>query len=354
MIVSVLRQLQQRPASAPVVSHAGLPERSLPVAGKVSNPERITALLMQHIEAGEMPWQQPSPTARALPRFATPGERALRGVNTVILAAKGYADPRWMTREQIARAGWHVREGQQSVPVFLWETRKATADAGAFPVLHRWSVFNGTQIHGIPEFVAPRPAADEALRRDIAPIVEMLGIDVQTSSAGAPGYIPAIDAIRVRPRQEYASELAYQADVLNGVLSAVYDVAIVPRSANGRVDIGMDGESVSIADVSRRVLRMELARAMLGMRLGIALPSPTPVANGPLLDVLRKDKREAMNAGGDAERLVRYVMSFHPDVAPVLREEMALENRIALDADGDVLFDASDFAFYEPATPYQP
>ena len=64
------------------------------------------------------------------------------------------------------------------------------------------------------------------------------------------------------------------------------------------------------------------------------------------LQVLRNDKKEIFRASRDAERMARYVLSFHPD----FREEFEAEHRdqmtaaVAAGAPDDI-FDASDFDF---------
>lgn len=86
---------------------------------------------------------------------------------------------------------------------------------------------------------------------------------------------------------------------------------------------------------------------MMAMRL--ALPGSVDGHAGYVdhyLQVLRNDKKEIFRASRDAERMARYVLSFHPD----FREEFEAEHRdqmtaaVAAGAPDDI-FDASDFDF---------
>lgn len=90
-----------------------------------------------------------------------------------------------------------------------------------------------------------------------------------------------------------------------------------------------------------------MASAMLAMRLGL----PATVENhgayvAHYLTVLRSDKKEIFRAAKDAEKISRFVLSFHPDFRDEFREEHEAQMAAAVAAGApEEVFDASDFDF---------
>ena len=91
------------------------------MAGKFDVCAEVTQAILDHLEAGVVPWRQPWDAGGvvALPVRVT-GE-PYRGVNVVLLwqrmIAKGYRHPTWMTYRQAAALGGQVRKGEKSTMV---------------------------------------------------------------------------------------------------------------------------------------------------------------------------------------------------------------------------------------------
>ena len=117
------------------------------------------------------PWVKPWSVADMRPRNAVT-QRVYRGVNNILLVlaadARGYDQCRWLTFHQAMELGGHVRAGEHGVRVVFYK-QHAFAEANApngetrtFPLLRCFTVFNVSQIGGLPPalFDVPKPAAN--------------------------------------------------------------------------------------------------------------------------------------------------------------------------------------------------
>jgi hypothetical protein len=129
----------------------------------------ITAQVVAALEAGTPPWRQPWDSNKAggpmTPHNAVTGAR-YRGINTLLLGMSPLAfmsgDPRWATYKQAADRGWQVRKGSQGTPGFFYKPLEIKAceseledERKIVHMLRSFTLFNGSQIDGIPPYVAP-------------------------------------------------------------------------------------------------------------------------------------------------------------------------------------------------------
>ena len=134
------------------------------------------------LEKGVAPWQKPWNPAEAsvaMPRNPIT-DRNYRGGNAINLMAtalqRGYNDPRWMTYKQASEHGCQVRRGEKGTQIEFWEVKPAArgeTSQGNNPrdgegrddessrgqrLIHRiYTVFNASQIDGVPEYQPKRP-----------------------------------------------------------------------------------------------------------------------------------------------------------------------------------------------------
>lgn len=132
--------------------------------------QEVAAALMERIETGTAPWQMPWDPSLGddTPVNAATG-KPYRGVNSIRLAlACPGSDPRWCTFRQAQEKGWQVRRGEHGVVVEKWMVLEdsdkgadapgeRTASALNKPRLAArfYTVFNASQIEGIPELPEP-------------------------------------------------------------------------------------------------------------------------------------------------------------------------------------------------------
>lgn len=80
--------------------------------------ETTTEANLAQFERGEIPWRKPW-TTNGPPRNLI-SRRPYRGINTLVLASKGFASPFWLTEGALDRLGGKLKDGEIPTPVFLW------------------------------------------------------------------------------------------------------------------------------------------------------------------------------------------------------------------------------------------
>jgi antirestriction protein ArdC len=130
---------------------ASLPQRS-------SVYQIVTEQIIKQLESGVAPWRKPWTTAQ--PRNLIT-QRDYRGLNTLLLASKGYASPYWLTFNQTSKLGGRIKQGEHSSLVTFWkigEYDRPEPEDGESPdrkgksiLLRYYRVFNLEQTDGIAE-----------------------------------------------------------------------------------------------------------------------------------------------------------------------------------------------------------
>jgi antirestriction protein ArdC len=97
-----------------------------------ANPyERVTATIIERLEAGVVPWRQPwrNVAGGNIPRNALTS-RPYSGINRIVTSISGYGDPRWLTYKQARSVGGHVRRGEHGTPILYWNVAEHERDDG--------------------------------------------------------------------------------------------------------------------------------------------------------------------------------------------------------------------------------
>jgi antirestriction protein ArdC len=282
----------------------------------------ITAQIIAALEAGTPPWRRPWDVGKTggpmMPHNATTGAH-YRGINTIMLGMSPLAftsgDPRWATYKQAAERGWQVRKGSRGTPGFFYkkievDDRTGSSDDGrkVVPVLRSFTLFNGSQIDGIPPYIAPgveeapwrEPEAAATIARNSKAVIRVGG--------DRAFYSPSTDHIQMPPTCAFRSPAAYASVLLHEMSHW--------SGAKERLDRDLTGKFGS-HDYSREELRAELSQVMICAVLGI---DDCDFTNGAAyiaewLSKLRDDKREVFRAASDAQRIADYLLAFHPDYA---------------------------------------
>lgn len=252
--------------------------------------EALAELFVKSLGEEKLPWNQP--WVNKVPVFGShqnpiTGTR-YRGVNAVILWAvameKNYSDPRWCTYKQAQEKGWQVRKGSKGCHIEFWcvydvETKKKLSWSEASRLMEKnpekekflkpcsqvYTVFNGTQIDGIPELPqahhVPPVYQNELLRRFSERYLEQESI---TLNEGASAYYSlATDSITMPPKESFTSELAYY--------DTLYHECAHSTGVAKRLDRGLEKES-SKEEYAIEELRAEMAGAFLMSEAGAKVP----------------------------------------------------------------------------------
>ncbi len=176
--------------------------------------------------------------APELPKNAV-SSRKYNGVNKALLylvsVEQGFKDPRWCTFNQAKKQGWNIKKGEHGVPIEYWsvydkknkcnidqqtmraEIHKDESRAEDFIwVFKNYTVFNGQQIEGIPEYTQPKVEKwTENKYTDFAlSVVNGLGVDFYEEGSQA-YYKPSTDSIHVPDRTNFLDEYGFGSTVLH-------------------------------------------------------------------------------------------------------------------------------------------
>jgi len=310
--------------------------------------QEVTDQIISAIEAGAEPWRCEWDNTPRWPMNPVTG-KPYHGINVMLLLSQGYQENRWCSYKTAQAQGWQVRGGESGSKIYFYKRlTKETGELSAtgepevrvIPLLRSYSVFNLAQMDGAPELETTGRGEKllSSETRDICEeIIEACGADIVHGFRRA-GYSPSEDRIYMPDRESFSSDAEYYTTLLHEIAHWSGHESRLAREF---------GPSRDSDEYAREELRAEMASAMMAMRL--ALPGSVDGHAGYVdhyLQVLRNDKKEIFRASRDAERMARYVLSFHPD----FREEFEAEHRdqmtaaVAAGAPDDI-FDASDFDF---------
>jgi antirestriction protein ArdC len=114
--------------------------------------KRITDLIIDRMQAGVIPWQQPWKSADNLPQNLV-SRRQYHGVNFWLLLSLNHESPYYLSFQQIKFLGGNVIKGQKSVPIVFWKLLDTkdpeTGELTKKPFLRYYNVFNLSQTEGI-------------------------------------------------------------------------------------------------------------------------------------------------------------------------------------------------------------
>jgi antirestriction protein ArdC len=276
--------------------------------------ERITAAIIEAIEAGCQKYRMPWNAIAVMPANAAT-RRRYRGINILALWAaamkQAYKTNLWATYQQWADLGAQVRKGEKSTTIVFWKfwdgEERETGDESADDATdtrkrcfaRAYNVFNADQVEG---FRLPDVAElTEAERIDGAErFFQSTGAKIIEAGARA-CYNPTSDEIHMPP-----FSLFQKADYFYSTLAH----EIVHWSGHpSRCDRELSGRFGSESYAAEELIA-ELGSAFLAAELQLESEPRTDhapyVANW--LQVLKNDKRAIFTAAGKAQQAVDWLL----------------------------------------------
>ena len=193
----------------------------------------------------------------------------------------------------------------------LVEDRNAPPEAEdrtkAIPMLRAYTVFNGSQIEGMPDYITPDVTEAPWRRPEAVDIILANSKAVIKIGGDRAFYSPTLDFIQLPEPSSFESPEAFASTAMHE--------ASHWSGAGGRLDRDLTARFGS-AGYAQEELRAELASVFLGKVLD--LPSDIPNhANyiGSWIAKLKEDKREIFRAASDAQRIADFLLAFHPEFA---------------------------------------
>ncbi len=304
-----------------------------PFADRRDHYQEVTDRIVAALEVGTKPWHQPWQGGGAgIPINATSG-RPYHGINVVLLLMTSFAlggDPRFCSYKQAADRGWQVRKGERGTLIFFF--KRMVVDAGTdgldgesqektIPMLRAYTVFNGSQIDGIPPYVEPDTTEAPWRRPEAADIIMRNSGAVVRYGGDRAFYSPTLDFIQLPEPETFDSAEGFAGTSLHELAHW--------SGAKKRLDRDLSGRKGSTL-YAKEELRAELASAFLASTLGIPADIPNHASYiASWAQNLKEDKREIFRAAADAQRIADYLLAFHPDFKAANAPAESSENQEA-------------------------
>lgn len=296
--------------------------------------------LIEQLQQGKAPWQKHwgNGPEGSLPMNPTTGKR-YRGANAVLLAMQGYRDPRWLTSRQAAMEGAQVREGEKPIQITYWEYEKKEpmCDRQGRPVLntqgkpvlqtiklerpesHTYTVFNAEQIDGLAPMIRRERDESRSGTERAKALLKASGVKVEHIAIGRSTYNSVKDVISVVPREKYANEESYYADVLHQLAQWTGHKSRLDRPQKGRV---------GTKEYAQEELRTEIAGMMLGNELGIKLNTESQAGQVQnWTRILEENPRQIFHAAAEAEEIFDHLMAFERQQLQKQEREQRVEQK---------------------------
>ena len=282
---------------------------------------RVTARIVADLEHGVRPWLKPWNAGHTEARITRPlraNGQPYRGVNVLLLwseaMAKGYATPTWMTYRQAAELGGQVRKGEHgTLAVYANRlTRIETDDDGeeherAIPFMKAYTVFNVSQIDGLPErYCALPPAPAEPLPRLEAAERFFAATGARIRHGGNRAfYAPGPDIIQMPPFEAFRDAESHAATLAHELTHWVGHPSRLDRHFPNGHRFGSDGYAFEelVAEIGAAFVCAEL-----GLTPEVREDHAAYLAHW--LEVLKSDKRAIFSAASHAQRAADFLLGF--------------------------------------------
>ncbi len=253
------------------------------------------------IDRGTAPWMHNDlRCSEVQPRNAVTGQ-AYTGANSVYLASRGthrgFEDNRWLTRDQIEKAGGHR-------PIGPGERVLVRDDSNhQEPASHTSVVYNVEQVPSLEFGLGEARGEWESLRKARA-VVLASEVTLLTSPSGKQSYYNAQHDTVVVPRH-FRSPEHYFSTVFRNLAHASGHESRMNRATFREAH--RDGHG-SLAH-AREMLRVEIAAMTLCNRLGGDYKPSSDSTNPKLwIQALKEDPCEMHRAASEGERIARHLM----------------------------------------------
>lgn len=274
--------------------------------------QEITDSIIAALEKGVAPWQKPwQAGAFEMPMNPTTG-KPYRGGNALHLMVtgmrNGFEDPRWITYRQAQENGWQVRKGGKGTQIEFWQFPKDQSEGREEPragapehardrfIYRVYTVFNGSQIEGMPED-SPRVRHEWEILHAAEAILENSGARILHDQPDRAFYNRLTDTIHLPPRAAFDSAGSYYGTALHE--------ASHWTGAPQRLNRDTLNNSHGFGDIeyAKEELRAELASVFLMAERGIPHnPDHHTAYLASWLTALRDDKNEIFRAARAAHR----------------------------------------------------
>lgn len=280
-----------------------------------SPAETITQAIIERLEAGTRPWVKPwtdSTPSRPLRACGTP----YRGINVFWLwmaaEAHGYSSPYWMTYARAQSEGGQVRKGERGTLAIFYKSYSSVAEDPATGEVHDenrrvlkgYTVFNASQIDGLPERYLPQAPLEQESTRDPRAAAFFACVPANLRHTGAQAYYePGIDRVTMPPLSLFRDADHYHATLAHELTHWTGHPSRLGRDLKHR----FGSEAYAMEE-----LIAELGAALIGAELCLPVAHLDHHASyiASWLKVLRSDSRAVLAAAARAEEAAQLVLGY--------------------------------------------
>jgi antirestriction protein ArdC len=291
--------------------------------------EIVTQQVIQQLEAGVAPWRKPWRTD--VPCNLISGKE-YRGINPFLLAPQGYGSRYWLTFNQTAKLGGHVRKGEHSSIVTFWRVgqEKLIRDANGVerksrPFLLRfYRVFNLEQTEGIAEKLGLGKASPRiGSLDDCEAIVSAMPNPPKREQSDRAWYRPSTDSVGMPSRSLFNSSEEFYSTLFHELTHSTGHASRVGREGIEQLN------AFGTESYSKEELVAEMGAAMLCGVTGIV---PRTIENSAAylktwIERLRDDSKLIVSAASQAQKAADYIRNLSAkseETTPEVSESEAL------------------------------
>jgi antirestriction protein ArdC len=280
---------------------------------------RVTNKILSDLEKGNLTWRKPWNSDHLAGQVMLPlrwNNIPYTGINTIMLwgtaAEKEYQLPHWMTFDQAIKLKANVRKGEKGTQVVYAdklikeEEKDGETKINKIPYLKCYSVFNASQIDGLPEifYQLPEVKSGSLLERnaELEQFFAQTKAEIYTGSRAS--YNQTDDKIQMPPFESFESVAAYYATLAHELTHWTKHPRRLDRDF-GRKKYGDEG-------YAKEELVAELGGCFLAASLGFEpIPEEQHAAYiQSWLKVLKDDKRFIFSAASQGQRAVEYLHGY--------------------------------------------
>ena len=276
----------------------------------------VTNRIITALEEGTPPWICPwQKNTNSVPRNLLNG-KPYRGINFIMLSIEAMAaahfDSRWLTFRQANQLGAHIRKGEHGVHIVFYKLHEHsdhgsddTDPAGShdnkrvIPLLKSYTVFNASQVEGLPERCQLPPAPPLWQPLEAAESLLCASGAVIKHGGNRAFYRPADDTIQLPHKDAFSMPSAYYGTALHELCHWTGHSSRLNRVLGGRHHIEAYAYEELVA---------EIGAAFLCAHSGLAARLEHASYVDHWLDALRRDKRLIFVAAGVAQKAADFVL----------------------------------------------
>ena len=269
-------------------------------------PERITALILEKLAAGTVPWHQPW-TIDTWPRNLI-SKKCYRGINVFLLTLAHHTCPYWLTYRQARELDGHIRKGERGMMIVYWKLLDIVDEEDGekqIPLMRYYTVFNLEQCEGIPTPEnSTQTQAHETLSRCEDILANMPNPPPVEENAARACYDPNRDKIHLPPRKCFDNVEVFYATLYHELIHSTGHPSRLNRPTVS------EASWFGSENYSKDELIAEMGAAFLCAHTGIENKTINNSAAyiAGWLERLRNDQRLVIVAAAQAQRAFEYVV----------------------------------------------